>query len=247
MGSVGDRMKSYEDLYNIRLLGRVPIVLRLDGKGFSRYTKAMKYKKPFDECLSAGMSGAMIETAKDICGCMFGFTQSDETTFILRNDQSLETQPWFDNRIQKIVSVVASMYSVRFNALCSGIQAYFDARVFAVPNIQEAINALIHRQQDCVKNSIQCSTYYLVGEKLGRGTTRKLMEGLDQKQQQELLYKEAGINWAKDIPQHFRNGIGCYKEEVLVNGAMRTKWKLDKTLPLFAANQQFLSTKLGIQ
>jgi len=110
------------------------------------------------------MTRASLKTAQSIEGCVFAFTQSDEITYVLRNDQSLSSEPWFDNRIQKIASVIASMTSVNFMSEMCGPCVYFDARVFAVPNIQEAINNIIWRQQDCVKNSISsaCITPTLV-------------------------------------------------------------------------------------
>ena len=208
---LGDRMKSYERVFDISMPYRLPVIIRLDGKGFSNFTKKIKAKKPFDNIFSSVMSQTMFDVAERIEGCVFGYTQSDEITLIIKNDQSLESTPWFGNRIQKITSVSASIASAAFNSLMQPDPdeymplAYFDARVFVVPSWQEAINCLIWRQQDCTKNSISSACFYEISKKedMGKKTARKLMHGLNKNQQQDLLWKETGINW-NDYPTKFK-------------------------------------------
>lgn len=242
--SLGERMKSYENTYDMSIIGRIPVIIRCDGKGFSKWTKRQKLDKPFDARMSQAMSSTMEQVAAKIEGCKFGYTQSDEMTFVLFNDQSLESEPWFGNRVQKMASIVSSMVTAHFNSLMTGAIAYFDARVFAVPNVIEAANCLIWRQNDATKNSISTATYYEVGRKLGLGTARKLMHGLNQKQQQELLFNKAQLNW-NDYPTKYKRGIGCYRENVVLTDANgnqfeRSKWKIDEELPVFTQAQEFL-------
>ena len=259
--SLGDRMKAYEGSYDVNIIGRVPVIIRLDGKGFSKWTKRLGAEKPFDEQLSNIMSKAMQKAASNIEGCMFGYTQSDEITLVLRNDQSLESMPWFGNRLQKMCSVAASIVTATFNREMLLLPdwigaerippiAYFDARVFAVPNIQEAINCLIWRQNDAVKNSVSCACHYEVGKAVGRKTARKKMHGINQKQQQELLFQETGINW-NDYPTKFKRGIGTYRvtREIEVDGNswVRSSWEIDNELPIFTQDTEFLDNILSIR
>ena len=245
--TLGARMKKYERSYDYQIIGRIPIIIRLDGKGFSKWTKKCKFIKPFDHLMSGQMSRAMKETAEKIEGCMFSYTQSDEITFVLRNDQSLEATPWFDNRIQKIGSVVNSIFTAHFNNFDKKLYdfplAYFDARVFAVPTKSEILNGLIWRQNDCVKNSISAACYYEVAKIKGKKTTRKMMHGLNQKQQQELLFAEAGINW-NDYPIKFKRGSCCYRVEYNLtidgNDCVRSKWVIDNDMPIITKNRKFL-------
>ena len=252
MQNLGDRMKEYERSYDISIINRIPIIIRLDGKNFSKWTKMCKFAKPFDEILSNQMANAMKETAEKIEGCTFSFTQSDEITFILKNDQSLESTPWFSNRIQKITSVVSSIFTAYFNKFDIKYDfplAYFDARVFAVPYIQEAINCLIFRQNDAVKNSVSASCYYEVAKIIGKKTTRKLMHGLNQKQQQELLFQKTGINW-NNYPTKFKRGTGCYRKEfeIEINGIMcqRSNWEVENELPIFTQDKDYLDNILSV-
>lgn len=252
--TLGDRMKVYEGAYDQRIIGRLPVIIRCDGKGFSKYTKTIGAEKPFDEIFSSVMAEATRSAASNIEGCLFGYTQSDEITFVLRNDQSLESTPWFANRVQKMCSVVASMVtaafnleSVRFNSLPP--MAYFDARVFAVPNIQEAINCLIWRQNDAVKNSISAACHYEVAKKIGKKTAGKLIHGLNGNQQQELLFQQTGKNW-NNYPTKFKRGIGTRRivRELLIDGntCTRSSWEVDLDLPTFTKNTEYLDKILSV-
>ena len=60
MVSLGDRMKNYE--LETKLVKDLPVVLRLDGHGFSKFTKCNCFTKPFDEKLH----NVMIAMSKDL-------------------------------------------------------------------------------------------------------------------------------------------------------------------------------------
>ena len=139
--SLGDRMKIYERLSDFSLMPRLPAIVRLDGKGFSRLTKQLHLDKPFDSWFMSAMVDTMIYVASKIQGCVLGYTQSDEITLVIVSGRDAE--PYFANRIQKITSVTASMATAVFNSvlwertrdICA---AHFDSRVFALPSITEA-------------------------------------------------------------------------------------------------------------
>lgn len=242
-------MKEYEQVYDQAIVRRIPVIVRVDGKGFSKFTKQIKCQKPFDEALSQAMVSATMQVADNIEGCIFAYTQSDEASFVILNDQSQESVPWFGNRVQKMASIIASMATAHFNnSLGGGMpSAYFDARVFAVPTLLEAANYLVWRQQDATRNSIQLATYYGVADKIGKKTAMKKLHGLNTKEQQELLFKETGINW-NDYPTKFKRGVGFYKEtfEKVVDGnkVIRSGWKTDEDIPVFSADKEFLKNIL---
>jgi len=113
--SLGSRMKRYEESTNFKIIPRTPIMVRIDGKAFSNLTKKLHLLKPYDRHFSQWMIETTKRVANEMQGCLIGYTQSDEMTFAIRTDQSDETTPWFDNRIQKIVSVAASVAAATFN------------------------------------------------------------------------------------------------------------------------------------
>lgn len=111
---LGQRMKEYyETIPKHRLMRRTPVAIRIDGKAFHTFTRG--FAKPFDEVLGNAMVRTMEYLCKNIQGCVFGYTQSDEITLLLIDYQTFETDAWFDYEVQKICSIAASMATMAFN------------------------------------------------------------------------------------------------------------------------------------
>lgn len=110
---IGNRMKGYENVSKTRLTRRTPVAIRIDGCHFHTFLKG--WIKPFDFLIQRAMEYTTLELCNHIQGCVFGYTQSDEITLILCDYQTFESEPWFDNEVQKICSVSASMASMYFN------------------------------------------------------------------------------------------------------------------------------------
>jgi tRNA(His) guanylyltransferase len=244
--SLGDRMKRYEASAETRLVRRLPVIVRIDGKRFSKYTKRLGVQKPFDPAFLEAMKGTALALVRNVTGCVLGYTQSDEISLVLRNDQSLESEPFLDNRVQKIVSILASMATGWFNRVlasttCGGLRqrfpadwedldpAFFDARAYVVPGVEEAKNYLVWRQQDCTRNSILNAAYYGIAAlpDKGKKTARKMMHGLNTKELQELMFSEARINW-NDLDPEFKRGTAVHRVlrtvETPDGTAVRSKW-----------------------
>src|SRR5574343_592926 len=157
---LGDRIKTYENSYRIKLPIRLPVIIRIDGKSFHQYTK--NFKRPIDE----RFIHIMDETAKYCCsniqGCQIAYVQSDEISFLLTNYKNLNTQSWFDNNLQKIVSISAGLASAFFTNFSYCVLneksdlfnkiAIFDSRAFVIPK-EEVNNYFLWRQQDATRNS----------------------------------------------------------------------------------------------
>lgn len=111
---LGERMKKfYESVPKTKLMRRCPVCIRLDGCHFHTFTKNLN--KPFDNILMRSMQDSMLYLCKNIQGCVFGYTQSDEITLILVDYQTLTSDAWFDYEVQKLCSVAASMATLAFN------------------------------------------------------------------------------------------------------------------------------------
>ena len=105
--ALGDRMKKYEGITRDHLVPRMPVIIRLDGKAFHSFTRG--FAKPFDQIMMKSMQETMKLLCENIQGCVLGYTQSDEISLVLVDYQNLNSCSWFDNNIQKIASVSASM------------------------------------------------------------------------------------------------------------------------------------------
>lgn len=148
------RMKKYEDISRIYLTQRMPLVLRLDGKSFHSYTKG--FQKPFDNVLRDAFIYSAEYMVKEIQGAKLAYMQSDEMSILINNYEKFATQSWFDNNLQKIVSVGASLITAYFNKYMSdktSKTALFDCRAFILPK-EEVCNYFIWRQLDAERNSV---------------------------------------------------------------------------------------------
>lgn len=111
---IGTRIKeNYEERFKFKLLRRTPVIVRIDGKAFHAWAKG--FNKPFDVVLLKSMDLTMKQLCENIQGCVFGYTQSDEITLVLCDYKKLNSCAWFDNEIQKICSVSASMATAYFD------------------------------------------------------------------------------------------------------------------------------------
>ena len=197
---LGDRMKEYEGMEAQRkFMSGLPIVARIDGRAFSKFTKGMG--RPYDQL----MTDAMVETTKFLvkqtCACI-GYTQSDEITLIF-SPHNKKNQVWFNARISKMVSQLAAQATVFFyDQILKTMPSYakrmptFDARAWQVPSFIEAANSLLWREWDATKNSITmaASEHYSYSE----------LKGKNGKVRQEMLFQK-GINW-NDYPVSFKRG-----------------------------------------
>jgi len=204
-GDLDIRMKAFEHCYRTSIPRKMYVVVRLDGKAFHSFTKGLD--RPFDRGLMDDMDATTKYLCENIPNCKVGYVQSDEISLVLCDDASHETQPWFDNNLQKICSVSCSMATAKFNQLrllramvtegndfriepLSEVNAMklanFDSRVFILPNASEVLNYLKWRSDDATRNSISSVAQSLYSQ--------KQLHGVNSKQQQELIFKK-GINW----------------------------------------------------
>jgi tRNA(His) guanylyltransferase len=188
------------------------------------------------------MDATAIYLCQNIQGAKFAYTQSDEISIVLTDFDELESDAWFDYNVQKMVSIAASLATAKFNQLRSFrennnpnyILAAFDARVFQVPNIDEMVNVMIWRQQDCTRNSVSMAAgaVYLHSEVDGKSGSEK----------QEMLFQK-GINWNDYLPK-YKRGVIIKKHQITIEGqngepVLRNKW-LPAITPIFTEDKEFL-------
>lgn len=187
-------MKAYESVEaQYRLDTNIPVIARIDGRKFSKFTK--NFRKPFDDRLTAAMD---MTTARlvDQTHANIGYTQSDEITLVWHVDRSDNpaAQMLFDGRTQKLCSVLAGMATSYFTmAMLQTSDQYmicekavttrfphFDCRVWNVPDRPEAMNTLLWRWLDARKNAVSSFTRSFV--------SHKQMQGLNAQEQLDLAH-----------------------------------------------------------
>ena len=264
---LGTRMKEfYESVPKTRLVHRMPVAIRLDGKAFHTFTRG--FQKPFDEVLGKSMRETMKYLCENIQGCVLGYTQSDEITLILVDYQNLNSCAWFDYEVQKMCSIAASMATMAFNKFftknvnyfemthehddtineyCTTLVnaaekgAMFDARCFNIPK-EEVCNLIYWRQLDATRNSIQ-----MVGQ---ANFSHKELQKKSCNMIQEMLFAEKGINW-NDYPTYLKRGSCCIKTTIqnpnvdIKDGAYpKSVWMIDLDIPIFKGDGRQYIDKL---
>ncbi len=260
--SLGDRMKEYENVTRFKFSRRSYTIIRIDGKAFHSYTKGLI--KPFDDGLINDMDATAAYLCKNIMGAKFAFVQSDEISILLTDFEEINTQAWFDNNLQKMCSVSASMATRAFNEtrlkhynasyfgvdVNSGlVKEYthkpfkwgeFDSRVFQIPQKTEVMNYFLWRQKDTTRNSIQS-----VAQSLYSTKQKGPLHGKNSDQLQEMIFQK-GINWNDYAPKYKRGRI-ILKEQYTKQpelptetSTVRTRW-ISVEPPIFTQEKDFLN------
>lgn len=249
-----DRIDDYIEHTGRWLTPRIPVAIVINGRGFNNATALID--KPYSDKLAKALCAAMMSLVQEIGGAVFGYQFDDEIVIISRNDQSLDTQPWCNNDTTKIASIAASIATLHFNSyisineLANFSNATFHAYAFVVPDITEAINLLVCKQQQAFQSSVYWACFYeLLKRNRNEADIGDLMEGSTNEDKIGLLSQECGIDFDKAYPPVFRRGAACYRQPKTVkhDGKDSTKmsWALDAGLPIFTKDTGFLGAILG--
>jgi tRNA(His) 5'-end guanylyltransferase len=121
---LGARMKEYEKRNRYYLQRRMPVIIRCDMRAGHTFTRG--FQRPFDDIFMKTMQ----ETAKYLCenvqNCKIAYTQSDEISLVLVDYDKLNTEPFFEYRVDKLCSIAASMATMAFNKIFEKYVKGFD-------------------------------------------------------------------------------------------------------------------------
>lgn len=246
---LGLRLKgNYEHRSQTKLIRRMPVAIRIDGKAFHTFTRGMR--RPFDPILMDSMQETMKYLCENIQGTVLGYTQSDEITLILVDYKTFHSDAWFDYEVQKMCSISASLATMKFNQLfgekvdkylretdeehddesvkklrtvyakAKACGGCFDSRCFNIPK-EEVTNLIYWRQIDAARNSVSM---------VGRAYfSHKQLDHKTSSQIQDMLMLEHNVNW-NNFPIDCKRGACCIKKQV---SELRTGWVIDREIPLF--------------
>jgi tRNA(His) 5'-end guanylyltransferase len=187
------------------------IVVRLDGRGFSSLTE-QHFTKPFDD----GFHALMLHTASSLLTQLEGvycYTGSDEISLILPPNWSM-----FDRRLEKIVSISASIASSSFTLASAfkhkfiKVPSQFDSRAVALSSIDEVIQYYLWRIVDVRRCAIHTAIYWTLRQS-GMSPTKvtKTLNGMSWQEKDKMLQQQFSIKFS-DIPLWKQQGIGIYWE-----------------------------------
>lgn len=255
---LGIRMKEfYEQVPKTRLVRRMPVAIRVDGKTFHTFTKG--FRKPFDDILIKTMQETTKYLCENIQGCVLGYTQSDEITLILVDYQKLTSSAWFDYEVQKLCSISASMATMAFNKyfaenVTNEILEYKTSIVPQCVEIQQEIKEYHDILRAAVKKGAmfdaRCfnipkeevtnliywrqldatrNSIQMVGQ---ANFSHKELQNKTCNMIQDMLHEQKGINW-NDYPTVCKRGSACiYTEYANIDGSHNSGWIIDKEMPI---------------
>eukprot|EP01132_Coremiostelium_polycephalum_P000770 gene770-955_t len=224
---LGDRMKGYESESAFTLKPNQPFIIRLDGHGFSKFTRS--FKKPWDIRIHNAMVRAAEELLKTF-NAPLAYTFSDEITLCFPSvdvatfEVDKEGNPvipvmMYNGKIQKLGSLSAGLASTIFYKSITDPGQYdqnneadvkilkhlesalphFDARIFVLPDNQEIHENLVWRSLcDCRRNSVSV---------LGQSHfSPKVLHGLKREEIIQKLLTEKNIDYHLE-PDWYKYGV----------------------------------------
>ncbi|QXV61087.1 tRNA(His) guanylyltransferase Thg1 family protein [Amycolatopsis sp. TNS106] len=220
-------------------------VLRVDGRGFSKFTEA-RFEKPFDprfaDCMAETASALLSEFASP-----YVYTESDEISLVLAPSADL-----FGRGVEKLVSISAGVASAAFTH-AAGVPAHFDGRVWLGTSADDVVDYFSWRQADAARCALNGWCYWIL-RKAGKSATEAgaVLDGASVSEKNELLFAH-GVNFA-EVPAWQRRGVGLYWEshertgfdpvrEVEVS-ATRRRVRVDRELPMKDEYRTFLGELL---
>jgi len=203
------KMRAGERYHSLRVPPGELIVVRVDGRSFSRFTERVS-EKPFD----SKFHGWMVETASALLvslGAVYVYTESDEISVLLPKATDI-----FDREVEKLVSLSAARASATFSLAC-GEAVEFDSRLWVGADTEAVQEYFRWRQSDATRCALNGWCYWTL-RKAGKSVqdaTREL-DGASIPTKTELLLTH-GITFA-EVPAWQRRGTGVYWEQFEKDG-----------------------------
>jgi tRNA(His) guanylyltransferase len=243
------KMRVFETAHDHCVLPGLHMVMRIDGRGFTRLTKEVyPFEAPFDD----RVRDYMVATVEHLMTCgfhmLFGYTQSDEISLLLHPREQM-----FNRKLRKYMSILASEAGACFSLKLGGI-ASFDCRVSQLPRVEDVVDYFRWRQQDAHRNALSAHCYWLLrrqGQSVKAATDA--LVGLSIAAKNELLF-QSGINF-NTLPAWQRRGVGLYWDKVIHEGfnpltqksvaTTRQRLKQDFELPIRDEYSAFIRSLLA--
>jgi tRNA(His) guanylyltransferase len=203
------RMRALEYFHKHLLLPGAWIIIRVDGRSFSRFTED-HFEKPFD----SRFSDLMMQTTKTLLTELSGllaYTASDEISVLCSPEWNI-----FDRSLEKIVSISAAIASATFTH-ASNMPVSFDSRVWLGTNGEQIRDYFRWRQAHASRCALNGWCYWTL-RKDGKSPVEAtaLIEGKSVAFKNELLFQH-GVNY-NDLPLWQRRGIVACWESYMKTG-----------------------------
>lgn len=241
---LAERMKGYEKRNRYYLQRRMPVILRLDMRAGHSFTKG--FKRPFDEVFIKSMQNTAKYLCENIQNCKLSYQQSDEITLLLIDYDRLNTDCFFDYRVDKLCSITASMATMAFNKFFEnyvdeyrfskwdGVSKYEDDTWGYIQTLLNAVDKGAMFDARCFnipKEEVTNNFYWrqldasrnsiqMVGQ---ANFSHKELQNKSCNDIQDMLMTQKSINW-NYLPTYQKRGSCCVRNKIVIesDGVMAT-------------------------
>ncbi|KAG0283779.1 hypothetical protein BGZ96_011840 [Linnemannia gamsii] len=202
-----------------KMLRNVYVLVRIDGKGFHKFSQTHNFAKPNDVRGISLMNHAARCVMHELDDIVIAFGESDEYSFLFRKSTDL-----YQRRESKIVSTVVSLFTSAYvyywNDYFTELKRplyppVFDGRAVLYPSEVEVKDYFAWRQADTHINNLFNTSFWALVEE--GGLTPKAAEarlcGTDSKDKNEMLFTEFNTNYSK-LPAMYRKGSVLLREQI---------------------------------
>ncbi|XP_012162852.1 probable tRNA(His) guanylyltransferase isoform X2 [Ceratitis capitata] len=222
-------VKSFEQGDDV--LQNVWIVIRLDGKGFHKFSKVHDFDKPNDANALNLMNIAAVAVMEEFRDIILAYGQSDEYSFVFRKETNV-----FNRRASKLLSYVTSLFTSSYvynwmHCMSKKTLLYppcFDGRIVLYPSDQNLRDYLSWRQADVHINNLYNTAFWNLVLKSGLTNQEAETElrGTFSADKNELLFTKFGINY-NNLPAMFRKGTILLRKRVKIENSLNRQLIVD--------------------
>ncbi|KAF2820152.1 Thg1-domain-containing protein [Ophiobolus disseminans] len=199
------------------LLANTWIVVRIDGRGFSKLTTRYEFVKPNDRNAADLMNAAAEAVMKELPDLVLAYGNSDEYSFVFHKDCAL-----FERRASKLTTTITSTFTSYYVFLWSQYfpdkplappLPSFDGRAVCYPSDFNLRDYMSWRQVDCHINNLYNTTFWALVQQGGMDArdAEQRLSGTVSSDKNEILFKEFGINYNNE-PECFKKGTVLYRD-----------------------------------
>lgn len=203
-----DYVKQFEQ--NDSCLPNSWIIIRVDGKGFHKFSKRHTFTKPNDDRSLNLMTTAARAVLEEFTDIVIAYGQSDEYSFVFCK----ETQT-YNRRASKLMTNVTSLFT---SAYVYSWASYFpneklqyppsfDGRVVLYPSNQNMRDYLSWRQVDCHINNLYNTVFWTLIQEGGLSPQEAQcrLKGTYSSDKHEILFSEFNLNY-NNMPELHKKG-----------------------------------------
>ncbi|OBT96436.1 tRNA-His guanylyltransferase [Pseudogymnoascus verrucosus] len=203
------------------LLPNTWIVIRIDGRGFHKFSDKYAFKKPNDRRALDLMNAAAERVLIELPDVVVAYGISDEYSFVLHRSCTL-----FERRSSKLVTTIVSMFSAYYVHLWPSFFPYspltfplpgFDGRAVQYPTVQNLRDYMSWRQVDCHINNLYNTTFWTLIQQGGMDAKAAEAElaGTLAADKNEILFSRFGMNYNNE-PDIYKKGSIVFRDYELV-------------------------------